>query len=202
MLARLQTTAEPQSFSDQQRDVIAYFFLRLGNVYGTALMQSLWPTEQDLSLAKREYGAQISRFTRDHIHFGIERLKLERENGRFDFLNVDAVLSLCAPALARDMGLISEDEAFSQSLRSNTIKHPWVKEMLRTMSSEDAYELRRADAKTARTLFKKHWDLIIDRVMTGEEAPEVELEIEDKPVKASKETAAEGMAALKGLFGD
>ena len=35
--------------------------------------------------------------------------------------------------------------------------------------------------------------MIIDRVMAGEEAPEVELEIEDKPVKASKETAAEGI---------
>ena len=120
MLARLQTTAEPQSFSAQQRDVIAYFFLRLGNIYGTSLMQSHWPTEQDLNLAKREYGAQISRLTRAHIHFGMERLKLGRESGRFNFLNVDAVLSLCAPALARDMGLISEDEAFSQSLRSNT----------------------------------------------------------------------------------
>jgi len=162
-------------------------------------MQSLWPTEQDLNLAKREYGAQISRFTRDHIHFGIERLKLERENGRFGFLNVDAVLGLCAPALARDMGLIDEDEAFNQSLRSNTMKHPWVKEMLRNMGDE-VYKLRRSESEKARTLFKKHWDLIIDRVIAGEEAPEVEFEIEDNPVKAPPEVMKQGINELMNMF--
>jgi hypothetical protein len=111
-----------------------------------------------------------------------------------------AFRDLCLPT-SEDLGLPSEDEAFNQSVGNASEKHPSVVLTLRNMR-DDVYELRRADAKKARTLFKKHWDQTVQFVAEGGELPEPELEIEDKPVKASKETAAEGMAALKGLFGD
>ena len=146
----------------------------------------------------REWIIALRDLSFDQISAGFNRMVLEKLQYP---PNPIQFRTLCFPK-PEELGLPSENQAFNESLKSNCDKHPWVKEMLRTMSSEDAYEFRRADAKTARTLFKTHWNLIIDRVMAGEEAPDIELEIEDKPVKASKETAAEGMAALRGLFGD
>ena len=109
-----------------------------------------------------------------------------------------AFRELCLPT-SEDLGLPSEDEAFAQAVGNSSEKHPSV---VMTLSEMDVYKLRRAETEKARTLFKKHWDQTVQHVAAGGELPEVKLEIEDKPVKASRETAAEGMAALKGLFGD
>ena len=53
------TTQRLQTFSDDDKDAIAYFFMRLQNTYGTAKMQSQWPDSESLSLARREFGAQF-----------------------------------------------------------------------------------------------------------------------------------------------
>ena len=146
----------------------------------------------------REWIIALRDLSFDQINAGFNRMVLEKLQYPPNPIQFRA---LCFPR-AEDLGLPSEDEAFCQATGNNEKKHPWVIEMLRRMGAE-RNDFSRADAKKARTLFKKHWDLIIDRVMAGEEAPEVELEIEDKPKKASKEVAAAGMAALKrGLFGD
>jgi hypothetical protein len=96
MLARLQTTPEQQTFSDKEKDSVGYFFLRLGNLYGALQMQTRWPDDESLKLAKREYGKLIGQYSREELHEAFELTKRERQigNDRFDWPNIDAIIGL------------------------------------------------------------------------------------------------------------
>ena len=59
------TTTTGQLTSDQ-RDSVAYFFLRLANVYGSKYLQQ-WPNEEAIKLAKREWATQIGAYGRSQI---------------------------------------------------------------------------------------------------------------------------------------
>jgi len=110
-----------------------------------------------------------------------------------------AFRELCLPT-SEDLGLPSEDDAFAQSVGNCSEKHPSVVMTLRDMGDE-VYKFRRAESERARRIFKKHWDQTVEFVMTGGELPEVERQVEDKPVKASAEVAESGLNDLKEMFG-
>ena len=55
-------------------------------------MERQWPDDESMKLAKREYAAEIVRFSREQIHNGFERLKAAREQGDYQFINVDAAI--------------------------------------------------------------------------------------------------------------
>ena len=74
------TTKKPQTFSKNQKDVIAYFFFRLQNTYGISRMQSQWPDDNSLSLAKREFGKSIAKMSREEINALFD--ELHAENGQ------------------------------------------------------------------------------------------------------------------------
>ena len=75
---------------------MGYFFLRLGNVYGAAKMQSQWPDDQSLQMAKREHGKAIAKYSRNEIHEVFNALHKERQlgNEKFDWPNIDAIIGL------------------------------------------------------------------------------------------------------------
>ena len=90
------TTPRQQIFSANDKDAIAYFFMRLQNVYGTAKMQTQWPDEQSLKLARREFGTEIAKFGRDQIDEAFQLVHKERRsaNPRFEWPSIDAILGL------------------------------------------------------------------------------------------------------------
>jgi hypothetical protein len=90
------TTIKQQTFSKQDKDVIAYFFLRLQNTYGIAKMQSQWPDSHTLSLARREFGKSISRLSREQINalFDVVHDERQKGNDKFLFPDIDAILGL------------------------------------------------------------------------------------------------------------
>jgi hypothetical protein len=135
----------------------------------------------------------------ESVQNGISRTCREYERGDFPPNPLDFRL-LCMPT-NEDLGLPSDDDAFNQAVGNASEKHPSVIHTLRNMGDE-VYKLRRSESGKAEKIFKKHWDKTVEHVMAGGELPEVEKQVEDKPVKASTETAAEGMTALRGLFGD
>ena len=90
------TTKKPQTFSKDEKDVIAYFFFRLQNTYGISRMQAQWPDDNSLSLAKREFGKSIAKMCREEINAVCDELHAERQKGndKFPFPDIDAILSL------------------------------------------------------------------------------------------------------------
>jgi len=93
------TTPAPLTFSEHERDVAGYFFLRLKNIYGSKFDQA-YPSEEALQMAKREYAKSIGRFTRDQLHQAFEQVKLHKQNciRDFEWPDVDQVLSLITPS--------------------------------------------------------------------------------------------------------
>ena len=96
-------------------------------------------------------------------------------------------------------GVARDDEAFQQAVGNATDKDPSVIYTLRNMGDE-VYKFRRCETEKARKLFKKHWDKTIEYVMTGGELPEPELQVEERPVRASKETGEKTLQEMKNLF--
>lgn len=90
------TTQRLQTFSDDDKDAIAYFFMRLQNAYGTAKMQSQWPDSESLSLARREFGKQIARFSREEMAEAFDLVHKEKRagNSRFEWPDIDAIIGL------------------------------------------------------------------------------------------------------------
>ena len=110
-----------------------------------------------------------------------------------------AFRDLCLPT-SEDLGLPSDDDAFNQAVGNASEKHPSVIHTLRNMGDE-VYKLRRSESGKAEKIFKKHWDKTVEHVMAGGELPEVEKQVEDKPVKASAEVAENSLNDLKEMFG-
>ena len=68
------TTTELQVFSDEERELTAYFFLRLSNIY-LKKFTSCFPTDEAVDMCKRDYCKQIGTFTQDQLHAICEKLK-------------------------------------------------------------------------------------------------------------------------------
>ena len=90
------TTKKPQTFSSDDKDAIAYFFMRLQNVYGAAKMQSQWPDSESLTLARREFGKQIAKFSREEMAEAFDLVHKEKRSGnsRFSWPDIDAIIGL------------------------------------------------------------------------------------------------------------
>lgn len=90
------TTKKPQIFSSDEKDAIAYFFMRLFNVYGATKMETRWPDEESLTLARREFGRQIAKYSRDEINDTFDLVHKERRssNSRFEWPDIDAIIGL------------------------------------------------------------------------------------------------------------
>ena len=113
------TTQRPQTFSDDDKDAIAYFFMRLQNTYGTAKMQSQWPDAESLSLARREFGKQIAKFSREEMAEAFDLVHKEKRagNDRFSWPDIDAII-----------GLLTNEGVFTGS--AGTLAHkPYVAEL-------------------------------------------------------------------------
>ena len=92
MLATSTITQKQRIFNADEKDRVGYFFLRLTNIYGSAMVKRAWPDDDSMKMAKREYAAAIVNYTREQIHKGFERLKAAREQGEHEFINVDAAI--------------------------------------------------------------------------------------------------------------
>ena len=113
------TTTRLQTFSDDDKDAIAYFFMRLQNTYGTAKMQSQWPDAESLSLARREFGKQIAKFSREEMAEAFDLVHKEKRSGndRFSWPDIDAII-----------GLLTNEGVFTGS--AGTLAHkPYVAEL-------------------------------------------------------------------------
>jgi len=113
------TTTRLQTFSDDDKDAIAYFFMRLQNTYGTAKMQSQWPDAESLSLARREFGKQIAKFSREEMAEAFDLVHKEKRagNDRFSWPDIDAII-----------GLLTNEGVFTGS--AGTLAHkPYVAEL-------------------------------------------------------------------------
>lgn len=113
------TTGKLQTFSDDDKDAIAYFFMRLQNTYGTAKMQSQWPDAESLSLARREFGKQIAKFSREEMAEAFDLVHKEKRagNDRFSWPDIDAII-----------GLLTNEGVFTGS--AGTLAHkPYVAEL-------------------------------------------------------------------------
>ena len=113
------TTQKLQTFSDDDKDAIAYFFMRLQNTYGTAKMQSQWPDAESLSLARREFGKQIAKFSREEMAEAFDLVHKEKRSGndRFSWPDIDAII-----------GLLTNEGVFTGS--AGTLAHkPYVSEL-------------------------------------------------------------------------
>lgn len=75
---------------------MAYFFLRLKNIYG-ALYTAQYPTEEDLRMVKREYARYIGKHSRQVLAEAFDLVHKERIRGSkvFEFINIDKILGLC-----------------------------------------------------------------------------------------------------------
>ena len=93
LLAQSTITRKPRIFNAEEKDRVAYFFIRLSNIYGAAMIDRAWPDDDAKKLAKREYAPQIVNYTREKIDQGFERLKAARAQGQHEFINVDAVIN-------------------------------------------------------------------------------------------------------------
>lgn len=70
--------------------------MRMLNLYGAAKMNSVWPDEKTLRLAKMEYAKTIGKFSREQINDAFEAVKREKQayNEKFEWPNVDAILGI------------------------------------------------------------------------------------------------------------
>lgn len=90
------TTTKQPTFSDRQKDSIAYFFLRLQNTFGISKMLAVYPDEKSLSLARREYGKFICKMNRQEINSLFDLVHDQRQMGVDNFLfpDIDAIIGL------------------------------------------------------------------------------------------------------------
>ncbi len=89
-IGRQETTHSQQIFSDEQKDVIAYFFMRLSNIYLSEYRRQL-PDIESERMAKRENGKFLCGYNREQINKGcdwIHQQKRDNENN-WQFLDID-----------------------------------------------------------------------------------------------------------------
>jgi len=139
------TTNQPASFNNEEKDSIAYFFMRLQNVYGVARMQSQWPDSESLQLARREYGKKIAKFSREDINkaFDLTHSEKESNNKRFEFPDIDAIL-----------GLLTNSGVFTGS--GGTLSHRLYKpeELLGVGTKEDRRKVALTEINKLKEMFQ------------------------------------------------
>lgn len=109
----------------------------------------------------------------------------------------DDFVALCQTIAADRLGLPAEAEAYRQAIGSNTEKHPAVVYTLRQIGQ---FEFRRMTVAEASSTFAGEWKKTIAHVLAGGELPTPVVEIEHRPARASRDTAAAAMGSLKGLL--
>lgn len=87
---------EPAPLTAQEKDSIAFFFLRLKLVYPQQYDAAM-PDEKSEAFAKREYGKHLAAFSREQISVGFDRLHKLRQGASWQdwrFMDIDRVISL------------------------------------------------------------------------------------------------------------
>ena len=87
---------EPVPLTSQEKDSIAFFFMRLKLVYPQQYDAAM-PDEKSETFAKREYGKHLAAFSREQISVGFDRLHKLRQGASWQdwkFLDIDRGLSL------------------------------------------------------------------------------------------------------------
>lgn len=90
MLAKPTTTLKPQIFSEQERDSVGYFFLRMSNIYTTEYDRQFRDHPDRLKMVKREWGKDIGKYSREQINNGcdwIHQQKINHEDG-WQFMDI------------------------------------------------------------------------------------------------------------------
>ena len=201
------TTTKPAIFSREEQEKVARFFFRLGNIYGSAQVKREWPTDEAMKMAKREYAAEIIKFSDIEIHKGFERIKAAKSQGNFnarelDFLSVSVVLRYIREFRLDNLDLPGDEQAFQQAVGNARERHPAVIFTLRNMGTQ-SFNLRRSDEKTARDMFTKGWAKTVQLVVDGGEIPEPEKQIPERPEGTEagrKEAAKTALSELRGMF--
>ncbi|WP_323845379.1 hypothetical protein [Microbulbifer magnicolonia] len=104
---QLKSPMGSSELKERERDVVAYFFLRLRMINGEQF-DRLFPDERTEALAKREYAAHLKDFSREEIDRGIAAYHENRQYGvnGFQFLDVDRAIGLI-----KNSGLIEGNPA-------------------------------------------------------------------------------------------
>lgn len=87
---------EPVPLTPQEKDSIAFFFMRLKLVYPQQYDAAM-PDEKSETFAKREYGKHLAAFSREQISVGFDRLHKLRQGASWQdwrFMDIDRVISL------------------------------------------------------------------------------------------------------------
>lgn len=88
--------AAPSPLTDQQKDSVSFFFMRLKLVYGP-LYDSAIPDPHTEKFARREYGKHVANMTREQISKGFDllhRLKQGAEREKWRYMDIDGVIGL------------------------------------------------------------------------------------------------------------
>lgn len=85
-----ETTTPPLIFSDEQKDSIAYFFLRLSNIYLSEYRRQL-PDIESERMAKRENGKYLCGYSREQINKGCDWIHEQKRNSEdnWQFMDID-----------------------------------------------------------------------------------------------------------------
>ena len=85
-----ETTPAQRIFSDEERDSVAYFYLRLGNIYGREYRSQL-PDKEDENNSKREHGKFICDYSREQIDKGCSWIHTQKQNSEdgWNFMDID-----------------------------------------------------------------------------------------------------------------
>lgn len=98
ILQNRQVTQEvaPAPLTAEQKDSLAFFFMRLKLVYGP-LYDSAIPDETTERFVKREYGRHVADLTREQISKGFDRLHQLRQGASWEqwrYMDIDRVVGL------------------------------------------------------------------------------------------------------------
>ena len=137
----------------------------------------------------------VSSLTPEMIRKGLSRMATDPEFKTFPPKALE-FRALCLPT-SEELGLPSAEESFQQAVGNRTTKHPATIYTLRQM---DSHALRRMDLDSARKLWAKQWASTVDHVAAGGELPDVEPEIEHKPIRAAPDKAKPYMDQLMGML--
>lgn len=105
-------------------------------------MQTTWPDEKTLKLAKMEYAKTIGQFTREQIHKAFEAVKRERQAGneKFEWPNVDAILGLLTHE--GEMTGTWGTGAHKPLPKTHRIEHKATKEQKKARAKQECQNLR------------------------------------------------------------
>lgn len=100
-IGQQETTKPPLIFSDEQKDSIAYFFLRLSNIYLSEYRRQL-PDIESERMAKRENGKYLCGYSREQINKGCDWVHQQKRNSEdsWQFMDIDRCIGAIKQANA------------------------------------------------------------------------------------------------------